>query len=170
MRLFSEERKHKTDQALLTAPISLVGLVLGKFFAAVCIFLAGLGITLVYGLVISFVAVPNWALILGNFVALALLGMALIAIGMFISSLTENQVVAAVGAFAIGLLLLLMDSLGSLITNSVFAAIVNGLSFNRHYARFTTGIFDLTGVVFFFCVSAVFVFLTVRVQEKRRWN
>ncbi|MDL2233524.1 ABC transporter [Ruminococcaceae bacterium OttesenSCG-928-L11] len=170
MRLFSEDLKYRTDQALLTAPINLTSLVLGKFFAASMVFLTGLAITLVYGLIVAVFVPPNWPLIWGNFVALLLLGMALIAIGMFISSLTESQVIAAVGAFAVGLALLLVDSLASVFTNPILVAFFDGISFMKRYEVFTQGIFDFSSIVFFLSVSAIFIFLTVRVQEKRRWS
>ncbi len=170
MRLFSEERKNRTDQALLTAPLSLTGLVAGKYLASVLVYLMGLSMTLVYALVVSVFAAPNWSLVFGNFVALLLFGMALIAIGMLISSLTESQVVAAVGAFAVGLFVLMMDSLSSIFNNGFATTLIGALSFTQRYSRFTSGIFDLSGVVFFLTVSAVFIFLTIRVQEKRRWN
>lgn len=170
MRLLSEDKKHKTDQALLTAPVSLTGLVLGKFLAAVVMFLISLSVTLVYAIIIAVYAPPNWALVFGNFTALLLLGMAFISIGMFISSMTENQVVAAIGGFSSALLLVLMDSLGGLANNTIIKAAFNGLSFFSRYNDFTAGKFDLGNVVFFLSVCAVFVFLTVRVLERRRWS
>lgn len=170
MRLFSEDIKHKTDQALLTAPINLTSLVLGKFLAAVMVFLLALSVTLVYAVIVAVFNTPNWPLIWGNFVALLLLGMSLISIGMFISSTTENQVIAAVGAFAVGLALLVIDSLTSLFTNPVITGVLNGVSFMRRYSDFTSGIFNFSGVIFFLSVCAIFIFLTVRVQEKRRWS
>jgi ABC-2 type transport system permease protein len=170
MRLFSEDLKHKTDQALLTAPINLTSLVLGKFFAAVLVFLMALAITLVYSIVVAVFATPNWAMIWGSFVALLLLGMSLISIGMFISSMTENQVVAAIGAFGVALALILFDSLGAIFTNPILVKIFDGLSFMKRYSGFTSGMFEFSGAVFFASVSAIFIFLTVRVQEKRRWS
>ncbi|MDR2932914.1 MAG: ABC transporter permease subunit [Oscillospiraceae bacterium] len=170
MRLFSEDNKHKTDQALLTAPINLSALVMGKFLAGAVVFLLGLSITLVYGVIVAVFAPPNWALIWGNFVALLLLGMALIAIGMFISSMTENQVIAAVGAFAVALGLLLFDSLQGLFSSPFWSKVVSGLSFFNRYNDFTVGIFDFSSIVFFLSVSAIFIFLTIRVLEKRRWG
>lgn len=170
MRLLSEDKKHRTDQALLTAPVSLTGLVMGKFLAAVAVFLLSLSITLVYALIIAVFAPPNWPLFFGNFAAMLLLGMALISIGMFISSMTENQVIAAIGGFAAALLLLLVDSLSSIISNQLVSKIVGGLSFFSRYNDFTAGKFDLGHTVFFLSVCAVFVFLTVRVLEKRRWS
>jgi ABC-2 type transport system permease protein len=170
MRLFSEDLKHKTDQALLTAPINLTSLVLGKFLAAALVFLMALAITIVYTIIVAVFATPNWAMVWGSFLALLLLGMSLISIGMFISSMTENQVVAAIGAFGVALALILFDTLGSLFSNPTLVAIFDGLSFMKRYSSFTSGIFEFSGVVFFASVSAVFIFLTVRVQEKRRWS
>ena len=85
MRLFSEEKKQKTDQALLTAPVSLTSIVLGKFFASLVMFFLCILITLVYGLVVSFFGFTDWPVIFGNFIGLFLLGAAFSAIGMFIS-------------------------------------------------------------------------------------
>jgi ABC-2 type transport system permease protein len=70
----------------------------------------------------------------------------------------------------VALALILFDTLGSLFTNSTLVAIFDGLSFMKRYSDFTSGIFEFSGVVFFASVSAVFIFLTVRVQEKRRWS
>lgn len=100
MRLISEDKRQKTDQALLTAPLTLGGLVFGKFIAAFIIFAMGVAVTLVFAVVVSFFAQPDWAVVLSNMLGLLLLGGALISIGLFISSLTENQVIAAIGSFA----------------------------------------------------------------------
>lgn len=99
MRTISEEKRSKTDQCLLTSPVSLGGIVMGKFFAAFLIYLMGMAITAVFAVVVSVYGKPDWNVILGNILALALLGGAYIAIGIFCSSLTENQVVAAVAGF-----------------------------------------------------------------------
>ena len=170
MRLFSEDRKNKTDQALLTAPITITGMVFGKFLAATVIFLAALSVTLVYGLVIAVFTPPNWASIFGNFASTLLLGVSLIAIGMFISSMTENQVIAAVGGFAVALLLMLIDMFGQVFTQPWVLTVINALSFFKRYSSFSLGIFEYSSVLFFISVCAVFIFLTVRVYEKRRWS
>ena len=170
MRLLSEDRKHKTDQALLTAPVSLTGLVLGKFLAAVLMFLLGLSVLLVDALIIAGFSPPNWQMIFGNFVGLLLLGSAFISIGMFISSLTENQVIAAIGGFASAFVLMLMDSFASLFSNQTVQSVIIGVSFMQRYNDFTSGKFDLAGVFFFLSVCAIFVFLTIRALEKRRWS
>lgn len=86
MRTISEEKKNKTDQCLLTSPVSLFGIVAGKFLAAFLIYVLGVAITLVYAVVVSAFAAPDWTVILGNIVGLVLLGAAFIAVGIFCSS------------------------------------------------------------------------------------
>lgn len=169
MRLMSEDLRQKTDQALLTAPVTLTGLVLGKFLSAVIVFVLGLSVTFLYTLLFRLYVVPDWASFWGNFVALLLLGMALIAVGLFISSLTQNQVIAATGGFVAALFLLLVDVVPSLFQSRLVAALATAISFYSRYYDFTAGIFDLSNIVFFLSVCAVFLFLSVRVFEKRRW-
>jgi ABC-2 type transport system permease protein len=170
MRLMSEELRGKTDQLLLTAPISLTGMVLGKYLAALLVYLLGISITLVYALVISTLTSPHWPMVLGSFLGALLLGMAMIAIGMFISSLTQNQVIAAVGGFGAALFLILVDGLGSYLTNETLVGLVMALSFYQRFQSFALGILSLSGVGFFLGVAAIFLFLTIRVFEKRRWS
>ena len=170
MRLMSEDLKNKTDQALLTARISWVSVVLGKFLAALIVYCLGVAITLVYGVVIAAFAPPDWTVVFGNVLGMLLLGAALIAIGMFISALTENQVIAAVGGFAVGFSLILVNSLSALISIEWLKKFVSGLSFMERYDEFTNGILDISNIFFFVSVCAVFVFFTVRVIEKRRWS
>ncbi|MFV0401170.1 MAG: ABC transporter permease subunit [Oscillospiraceae bacterium] len=170
MRLFSEDKKYRTDQALLTAPVSLTGLVMGKYLAAVAVFATGLSITILFGLIVNFFVAPNWGMIWGNFIAMLLLGMAVIAIGMLISSLTESQVIAATGGFAAGMILMLVDVIAQGVQNPFLSKILQALSFSQHYYSFQDGIFRLADVLFFLGACAVFIFLTVRSLEKRRWS
>lgn len=169
MRLMSEDLRQKTDQALLTAPVTLTGLVLGKFLSALIVFMLGLSVTLVYTLIFQLYTTPDWAAFWGNFIALLLLGMALIAIGLFISSLTQNQVIAATGGFAAALLLMLLDIVPSMFQNQLLTLLVSAISFYNRYYEFTLGVFAVSNVFFFLSVCAVFLFLSVRVFEKRRW-
>lgn len=170
MRLFSEEKKNKTDQALLTAPVSITSIVLGKFLAALLLFVIGLAITLVFALIIASFTSPGWAFVFSNFFAMLLQGGALIAIGMLISCLTENQVIAAIGAFAAGLSLLLLDALTTMTQVDILRKILTALSFYTRYNVFTAGMLHLANLVYFLSVIFIFCFLTVRVLEKRRWS
>lgn len=169
MRLMAEDNRQKTDQLLLTAPVSLFGLVFGKFLSAYAIFLLGDIIMLIYGVVMSFFGVANWAMIFGNFVALALVGAIFVSSGLFISTLTESQMIAAIGSFALNLTLMLITTLTSVIPWKVVNDIIVSLSIFDRYYEFTEGIFSLSNTFFFLSVTVIFMFLTVRVLEKRRW-
>lgn len=169
MRLLADDARQKTDQLLLTSPVSLFGLVFGKFLSAYLVFLLGDLIMLIYGVVMSFFATVNWALILGNFVALALIGAVFVSVGLFISSLTESQMIAAIGTFGANLLLVLINTIASVIPVQAISDIVLSLSIFDRYYEFTTGIFSLGNLLFLLSVTVIFLFLTVRVLEKRRW-
>lgn len=170
MRLFSEEKKQKTDQVLLTAPVSLTSIVFGKYFAALIMYLFCILITLVYAVIISFFNTPDWITVLGNFLGIFLLGAALIAIGMFLSSITENQIVAAIGGIVVGVLMLFMDSIAQAISVDFISNILKKISFMSYYNNFTLGVLNLKDIVFFLSVCVLFIFFTIRVFEKKRWS
>lgn len=170
MRLFSEDKKQKTDQLLLTSPVSLTGIIFGKLLAAFAVFFLGIIMTLVYAFVLEFFGTVEWSVYFSNLLGMLLLGIALISIGAFISSLTESQVVAAIGSFAIMILILLLDSLAAVIPIDWISNIVKSISFYSRYNDFYLGIINFADIIFFLSVTAVFVFLTVRVFEKKRWS
>lgn len=170
MRLMSEDKKQRTDQCLLTAPVSLGGIVAGKFFAAVCVFLAAMAIYIPYVIVLySLAGTVEWAAIIGTMAALLLLGASFISIGIFVSSLTESQVVAAIVSFVINMFFYMLDMLAGSVSNEFISNIMVSLGFYSRYNEFTTGVFDLSSVLFFVSTIFIFNFLTVRVLEKRRW-
>ncbi|MBE6831769.1 MAG: ABC transporter [Ruminococcaceae bacterium] len=170
MRSFSEEMRNRTDQALLTAPVGVTSIVAGKFLAALAVYAIAMIGTLIPVAVIGLFSAPEWALVFGNFFGSLLYGAAMISIGIFISSLTQSQIVAAIGTFGISILLLVVDQLTSLVSNPVAVKLIGWLSFNTRYQPFTKGIFDLSSIVFFLSVIAVFIFLTARKLESRRWS
>jgi ABC-2 type transport system permease protein len=182
MRLMSEDRRHRTDQVLLTAPVSLGVIAGGKFLAAAVVYAAGVSMTLVYSVVVEVLArvnqvmvwgnsyVVNWATVWGSYIGILLLGFAFIAIGQFISSLTENQAIAAIGCFTVVLAIFLMDALIDIVPNPLVRTILQGISFMRRYTPITNGILGIANLVFFASVCGIFLFLTTRVLEKRRWS
>lgn len=170
MKSFSEERKQKTDQALLTAPISLTEMVMGKFLGAFLLYCICNAIYLLYALILCFYAAPDWAVFLTTMLGMLLMGAALIAIDLFISALTESQVIAAVVSIGIGLLIYMLDSLSNVFNVDWLTAILHNISFDAHFTNFINGILNLTSIVFFLSVIAIFLFLCVRVFEKRRWS
>jgi ABC-2 type transport system permease protein len=170
MKTFSEERRQKTDQALLTSPVSLTEIVLGKFLAAFLMFAMCNVIYLIYAVVISFFAQPQWSVILCTLLGTLLLGASMIAINVFISVLTESQVVAAVLGMGAGLLISMMSYFVNNISIQWISAVLEKISFMKYYENFTYGILSITDVIFFLSVTALFLFFTVRALEKRRWS
>lgn len=169
MRLLSEDKKQKTDQLTLTAPVSLLSIVMGKFLAAYAIFAIGVAVMPIYGFVMSTFATVSWLPIWGNTVGLLLLGGIFVSIGLFVSSLTENQMIAAIGSFFINLMILLMNTLTSALPSGFFQDVLSSISVYSRYSQITNGIFSLSSLIFFVSVIFIFLFLTVRVLEKRRW-
>lgn len=171
MRLMSDDKRQKTDQALLTAPVSLTGIVLGKFFAALLLFAIGISIMLVFAVIIAVKVTPDWLVIFGNFIGLLLLGAMLIAIGLLISCLTESQFVAALGTFLASFALLMVDSIGSMLSSSTLVVtITDFLSISKRYSTFTSGLMQYDDIIFFVSMTALFLFITVRVLDRKRWN
>lgn len=171
MRLFSEEKKQKTEQALLTAPVNLFEIVFGKYMAAMVVFLISMGIYVVYALVLYGMAGNlSIATFFGNMLGLLLLGMAFISAGIFVSVLTENQIVSAIVAFILNMLMYMIDAIAASVTVAPIKSVLQSLSFYTKYYEFTTGIINIGSVIFFLSVAFIFNFLTVRVLEKRRWG
>ena len=178
MKSFSEERKLKTEQLLMTAPISPWQMVLGKYLSALTMLAIYLFSTIVFYIPLFDYAVvdtingfgPNVALMIGNMLAMLLIGACFIAVGVFISSLTENQFASIVLTILILLGFLLVGSFNSLIENESIRVILDWFSLYSRYQHFTYGIFDISALFYYLSVSGVFVFLTVRVFEARRYN
>ena len=171
MRMFSEEKRQKTDQALFTAPVSLSGIVAGKFLATYLFFAITLSITLVYGVVISTQLTPDWMVIFGNFFGTLLLGGMIIAAGIFFSALTESQLIAVIVTIAFSLALMMIDSFANLLTFSPWLMeAVSFFSVYTRYAEFTRGIISYDNVFFFISLQVLFLFSTARTLDTKRWN
>lgn len=170
MRSMTDDQKNKTDQALLTAPVGVTAIVMGKFLACLSVFFVASTLGLLPAVAMTFFSSPSWGEILGNYLGTLLYGGAMISIGVFISSLTISQIIAAIGTFVVSVILMYIDSLASAISSPVVSAVVDWISFNNRYSTFTQGIFSVSSTVFFLSVMAVFVFLTARRLESRRWN
>lgn len=169
MKSFSEERKSKTEQLFLSAPVTLTGVVLAKFLSAFTVFF---GCTLLSSLnfIILFThAQPSAALILGNLLALVLVGMAFLAIGIFISTLTESQLSASVITISVLLLFLVIGFLNNFIGAPWLRFIISGISVFTRFQNFANGIFDVAALVYYLSITAVFLFLAVRVYDRRRY-
>jgi len=170
MKLMSEEKKLKTDQLLLTSPVKVFGIVMGKFLSAFSFLLISLSVTLLYAIVTFMYGSTQFEVFLGNLLAAILVGAAFLAIGLFISSLTENQLIAAFGTFGVIILLMLLDTFAQSINNPTISAILNWLSVYSRFSDFALGVFDLTSIIYYLSVISLFLFLTARVIEKKRYS
>ncbi len=170
MKLFSEERKQKTEQLLLTAPISLTSMVLGKFLAAYTLFASCTLLSFCSFFLLYFYADVKTGVLFGNLLALLLLGMTFIAVGVFVSSLTENQLAAAIGTVGILLVLMLISLLNSIIPVYWIRFVLSSISVFARFQNFLQGVFDIAALIYYLSITAVFLFLTVRVYDKRRWG
>ena len=171
MKSFSDERKAKTEQLLLTAPVSITGMVFGKFLAALTMFAGALTVNSLYFIILYNYAQVKTALLLGNFIAMLLVGITFISIGIFVSSLTENQLTAAVGTMAIILVFLAIGIVNTLLPASYWLRYVfDCFSIFTRFQTFTNGYFDLPSLLYYLSVSAVFIYLTIRVYDRRRYN
>lgn len=170
MRLFSEEKKQKTEQGLLTAPVSLAEIVFGKYFAALILYTVALMMPFVYALILSSFGLVEWGMVFANFLALFLLGGAFIAVGTLVSALTENQIAAAVLSFVALMALYMIDVINSYISIELVSTVLEKLSFYRRYYAITCGLFNVSTVVFYVSVAVIFNYFTIRVFERRRWS
>lgn len=109
MKLLAEEKHQKTDQLLLTSPLSVSEIVVGKYLASVLLFFITLSVTFLYPLILSRYGTIPVGEIVATYVGFALMGAAFISIGVFVSSFTENQSIAAVSSFGILLLIWIID-------------------------------------------------------------
>lgn len=169
MRLLSEEKKMKTDQLLFTVPIRMTDIVLGKYLAAMSVFVISLLGTFMIPLILAAYSVSEpWA-IFGNYVAIFFAASAFIAIGLFISSFTENQLVSALVSWTVLIGLWLVDMLVANIEIVAVKTVVSWLSVFSRYSGFTYGLFDLSDIVYYISVAAVFIYLTIRMLDKKRY-
>lgn len=170
MRMFSEDKKLKTDQLLLTAPISVIEMVLGKFAAALSIFCIGVLVTLLYPVIINVFGDLPLAETISCYVGFILLCSTIIAVGAFMSSLTESQIVAAVSTYGVLLVTMFLGGAASNIKNASISAVMLWLSPMKRFSSFTMGILDIESIVYYISITGLFLFFTATVFEKRRYK
>lgn len=170
MRLLSEEKNLKTDQILLTSPVSVGKIVFGKFLAAACVYIITLMLTLIYMVVINRHGEPSFSQTFCSYIGFALLGLTFISIGLFISSLTENQAVAAVSTFAVLLVLYLFDSVKDSISSIFLAKLFSAFAISSRFDTFNIGVLSVEPIIYYISVTALFLFFTTQVIEQRRWR
>jgi ABC-2 type transport system permease protein len=166
MRLLAEERRGGTLELLLTSPVKEIEIVLAKFVASMTLVGLMLVLTTSYAVVLGVYGDPDWGPIYSGFLGLVLLAAALTAIGLVVSGLTSNQIVAAVVAMGLGILLWMIDTLGYLLPDP-FDTIITHFSLVAHFTPFATGALFLSDLGFFLTLTLAGLFLSVRALARR---
>ena len=172
MRSLAEEKKSKTDQLILTAPVSVGKIVLAKYLAMAAVHTAAMLLIAATPLLLTlFGEVPlaeSYAAVLGFW----LYGLLCIAIGLFVSSLTESQVISAVLTFVFLFMGFMMSSVTGMFSSggNILTKILNCYDLVTPLDSFLDGCLSLTGIIYYAVAAALFLFLTAQSIQKRRFT
>ena len=170
MRLLAEEQRMGTLELLLTSPVRDWEVVLGKYLGSLGVLLPTIVITFAYGLLLKIHGNADVGPMAAGYLGLFLSGATLMSIGVLASSLTQNQVVAAVVAFVITLVLWVIGSASQLLVNPTISQFLSQLDFFDHTANFWRGVIDTNDIVYFLSLIALALFIATRILETRRWR
>jgi ABC-2 type transport system permease protein len=174
MRLFAEEKRNKTFELLMTAPVRPLEIVLGKYLGGLGVITATLGLTIVFPLFLSLFgqsesgSALEWSTVLLGYGGLLLWGATCMAIGLFISTLTESQMVAALLSFAVLLPWMFLSGLAEG-TEEPMRSLITSVSFDAQLSSMLRGVLDLQALVFFASVIFFSLLLSHRAVEAQRW-
>jgi len=170
MRLVSDELRVGTIETLMTAPITEIEVVLGKFCGAFVFYLILLAALLLYPLLLQMYGSVDSKLLLCNYLGLLLVGGLYISVGLFFSSCTKHQVIAVLLSFALLALMTFASHALAQLVEGWPRVLLQQLSIRSHFYDFVRGMLDLNHVVFFLTTTAFFLFVTVKRLEMRRWQ
>ena len=169
MRLFAEEKRSGTIELLMTSPVRDWEIILGKWSAALIMYSAILGVSLVNVSVLFAYGSPDWKPLLVGYLGLILQGGCLLALGTFLSTTTKNQIVAGAGTFAVCLMLWVISWLTEFNTES-YAKVIGYLSVVTHFDSFAKGVIDTKDLIFYLSMIFFGLFLSARSLESLRWR
>lgn len=169
MRLFSEEKKSGTIELLLTYPVTDMEVILGKFLACLAVFFLMLLLTVTYPILLFIFGEPEIGPVLTGYIGLFFMGAAFISLGIFTSSLTENQIIAATLSFGVLFLFFMMGySVGMM--GPMLGNLMMYISLIGHLESFAKGVINTTDIIYYGIFITLFIFLTLRVLESKRWR
>lgn len=180
MRTFAEEKRQKTDQALLTAPVKIWEIVVGKYLSALVLYLICNLAYFIYAIVLAITvsgAKISWGPFFAALLGSVLLGAAVIAINLFYSSLTEYQIIAAVVGMGTGLFFMFYDNVLASLQSFIYSLfqveydfiVLDKISVINRFMNLNGGVISPADIVFYLSWVALFLFLTGRVLDKKRW-
>lgn len=170
MRLFTEEIQAKTMEMLYTAPLKDSEIVLGKYISSLIFFLVILLLSFNLPLFVYAYGEVSFGQILSGYLGTVLLAMASLSIGIFTSSITKSQIISAITAGGIIVVLLLSGSLGNYIGDPNLSEVITNLSLFVHFRDFEKGVVNLKDIIFMLSVTVFFLYLTTKIIESRRWK
>ncbi|MCK5685032.1 ABC transporter permease [bacterium] len=168
MKLIAEEKKNGIMEQMLTFPVSDVQYVIGKFLSAFIFIAALLLFTLFYYITIEIIGEPDTGKIIASYISALFLGGALISIGLFASSQSSDQITSYIVSFSIIFVLYLADKVVNVIPFEI-QNVVLYLGTDTHYRNMLRGVIDSRDIVYFISIILLFLFLTARNLEKRKW-
>lgn len=169
MRLYSEEKRAGTVELLYTTPITPVQIIIGKFFAGLLFYIVLLIPTMFFQSILFMYGSPEFMPILSGYIGLILMGAAFISVGLFISTTTENQIIAAIGGFALSLLLWVIGW-GAHYAGPTLGGVLNYISIINHFEDFAQGVIDSAHVIYYLLFSFVGLYFSVKMIESVKWR
>ncbi len=169
MRLYSEEKRAGTVELLYTTPITPLQIIIGKFFAGLLFYIVLLIPTMFFQSILFMYGSPEFMPILSGYIGLILMGGAFIGVGLFISTTTENQIIAAIGGFALSLLLWVIGW-GAHYAGPTLGGVLNYISIINHFEDFAQGVIDSTHVIYYILFSFVGLYFSVKMIESVKWR
>ena len=169
MRTFADELRTGTDELLMTSPLTLAQIVVGKYLAVVALLAAIMAMSGEYVAVIAKYGQPDWGPIFTGYLGLLLMTGSFAALGVFVSSLSKNQMAVAVITFGAVLFVIAIQQLSSIFSGAGAAKVLEALSLISHYTDFEKGVVDSTHIIYYGAFIFLFLFFTVRRLDARRW-
>jgi ABC-2 type transport system permease protein len=168
MRLYAEERNMRTEEMLLSSPVSITSIILGKYAAAMAVFGIALAPVLGFPVILAALHAPDLLSALGCCAGFILTASAYISLGLLVSVCTESQTAAAAATYAVFLFMYLISPQGGMAPAGIMGAIAAFFSLTARFAAFSYGVFNFADIFYFLSASALFIFLGVFVLEDRR--
>lgn len=169
MRLFAEEKRTGTIELLTTSPVTDTEIILGKWLAALTLYLCMLFFTALNFAYLFRFGNPDWKPLAIGYLGLLLQAGCLLAIGTFISTLTKNQIIAGVATFGVCLMLWIFEWVSGFDT-SLWAKVLSYLSVTVHFDSFARGVLELKDAIYYVTLILIGLFLTSRSMESLRWR
>jgi ABC-2 type transport system permease protein len=169
MRLFSEEKKQGTVELLYTSPITSVQIIMGKFLAGLAFYVVLLVPTMLFQGLLFIYGDPEFLPVFSGYIGLICMGGAFISAGLFISSTTENQIIAAIGGFALSLLLWVIGW-GANFVGPTLSPVFQYISIINHFEDFAQGVIDSTHVAYYILFTFFGLYLSLKSIESVKWR